>query len=54
MLETALFLEVFELPTPASPQLLLASIRCASGFPLLLWLLEYVLEQEKGLSLVVS
>lgn len=47
VLETALFLEVFELPTPASLQLVLASIRCDSGFLLLLWL-----GQEQGLSLI--
>lgn len=53
VLETALFLEVFKLPAPASLQLVLASIRCDSGFPLLLWLLECVLGQEQGLSLTV-
>lgn len=53
VLETALFVEVFELPTPVSLLQVLASIRCDSGFPLLLWLLEYVLGQEQGLSLVV-
>lgn len=53
MLETALFLEVFKLLMPASVQLILASIRCDSGFPLLLWMLEYVLWQEQGLPIVV-